>query len=184
MEERQNKHLSLSLTAMGILGTLIGALTPQVVTSLRETRASFLAQQREAYVGFLSSLDDARMAGQLRDRAGEERARAPKLTGKQRTDLEKKAADDEATANKLELDFERNGGAALRRIGIYGDKSVVQKIAAWSRESTTLPVCGQHWKADLAMWAAMREAALGAGQSVSERDLGELTLSCKPDAWK
>jgi hypothetical protein len=184
MEEKQNKRISLSLAAMGIAGTLVGALAPQALTSLRETRTAFLAQQREAYVGYLNSLDDARMAVQMKDRAKEESSRAATLPSNERRVLEKKAAEDEATANKLNLDFERNGGAALRRIGIYGEKSIVEKIAEWSRRSTTLGVCGQYWKKDLAIWAAMREVALGAGQTVSERDLGELTLYCRPDEWK
>jgi len=184
MEERQSLRVPLSLAAVGIFGTLLGAVIPQYMTSQRASQAAFLDQQREAYVGFLNALDYDRMARQKRCAAAEKRSKASALKMRDREEAEKSAAQDAMKADELETKFEVEGGAALRRIAIYGDERVVSAIAEWSRQTTNLPVCGPHWKADLAVSRAMRDAALGRGRGLSGADLGELSLFCRPEAGR
>jgi hypothetical protein len=147
---------ALSLAAVGIAGALLGTAVQHVLSIDRERSRAFEEQQRAAYVSFLDALDKSRVA----------QAEA--------------AAGDTVTARALQTQFELEGGAAFRRIAIYGHKRVVEAIAEWSRQSTTLPPCAPHWRADLEVWQLMRESSLPKGQEVSARDLGELAMFCKP----
>ena len=158
MADKQDWGRSLSLAGVGIVGALLGSTAQHFLTLNRDRSRAFEEGQREAYVAFLNALDKSRLARQ------------------------EKAAGRDADARKLEIEFELHGGAALRRIAIYGDKRVLEALAEWSRQSTNLEPCANWWKADLAIWERMREISLGAGQSVSAGDLAELALFCRPPA--
>jgi hypothetical protein len=150
--------VSVGIAAVGIMGTLLGTAAQHFYSIDRERRQALQKRQSDAYVDFLNVLDKPRVAAQLR-------------------------ADGKIMeAEKLEIAFEVEGGAAFRRIAIYGDKQVVEAMAEWSRQSTTLDPCPPHWKADLGVWQRMRETSLGGGQIVNARDLGELALFCRPPA--
>ena len=156
MAEKQGWYLSLSLSVVGIVGTLLGGALQHYLTLDRERSKAIEERQTEAFVGFLNALDKSRVAKRLEVEGNKEKAQ------------------------ELETAFELEGGAAFRRIAIYGDKGVVEAAAEWSRQSATLPTCPAHWKADLEVWVSMRKSTLGPGQSVNPRDLGELALFCKP----
>jgi len=135
---------------------LLGTTVQHFLTMDRERREAFREQQIEAYGDFLNALDKSRVARDQKEKGNENKAR------------------------ELEIAFELEGGAAFRRVAIYGDRQVVTAMAEWSRQSSSLPPCPAHWEADLKVWQFMREASLGTGQSVSDRDLGELALFCSP----
>jgi len=156
MAEGPGWYVSLGLSVVGIAGALLGGALQHYMTLDRERVRAIEERQREAFVGFLNALDKSRVARQL------------------------EAEGDKAKARDLKTAFELEGGAAFRRIAIYGDKGVVKAMAEWSRKSTTLPPCPAHWRADLEVWELMRESSLGSRQGVSPRDLGELALFCKP----
>ena len=127
-------------------------------STARSDREKALTEQRkEAYVGYVSALDKDRVS---------------RMDFK--CDLEK----DKLCQQRLE--FEVQGGAALRRIGIYGDPAVVHATAEYSRAigSLTTPCDSKHWKLDLNMYLEMRRSVLGE-QGAIERDLAELLLPCK-----
>ena len=179
MENKQSWRGSLILAAVGISGTLLGAIVPHFLTTWRESTAAFQSQQREAYVGYLNALDKERMAKLRFEEAAAKRAEASALKAQDKQKAETRADEDEALANQLSLQFELEAGAALRRVAIYGDERVVAAIAAYSRAASTVANCGPYWKADIAMWQAMREATLGRGRAVNVRDLAEVALRCK-----
>src|SRR5262245_20461072 len=152
----QGWYVSLGLSLVGIVGALGGSALQHYLTLDRERGKVIEERQREAFVGFLNALDKSRVARML------------------------EAKGEKKKALELETEFEVQGGAAFRRIAIYGDKDVVKAIAEWSRQSTRLGPCAGHWKSDLEVWLLMRKGSLGAGQDVSPRDLGELALFCRP----
>jgi hypothetical protein len=153
MAERQGGHSSLILSAVGIVGALLGGAMQHYLTLDRTIEE----RQREAFTGFLNALDKSRVARQLEDAGNKEQA------------------------SNLNVQFELEGGAALRRMAVYGDKDVVAAVAEWSRSGQTrLAECPAHWKSDLNVWESMRRHSLGRWQSVSPRDLGELALFCRP----
>jgi hypothetical protein len=183
MAERQGWRTSLSLTAVGIVGALLGSAVQQTLTFYRERSTTFQQQQREAYVAFLNAQDKSRMADQLKQEALDEKARASQLKRKDRETMEATAVRDEVKARELRNEFELEAGAALRRIAIYGDKRVVEAIAEYSRQvGRGQQPCGDHWEADFAMYKQMREVSLGRAQTVSARDLAALSIGCKPVA--
>lgn len=164
MEEKQAWRAPFILAAMGIAGTLLGAALPHFLALERERTAASRSQKTEAYVGFLTALAKGRVAEPSSQPAGQ----------------------DGEIANQLKRQYDIEGLAALHRIAIYGDQRVVTTIAAFMRETEALPACGPKWKADFAMWQAMREAAAGRGADVrvDSTDLGVLMLRCKPEAEK
>ena len=158
--------VSLSVAIIAIAGTLLGATVQHLLSIDRERLERFEATQAEAYLGYMNSLDKSRMARSYREAiANSDATTKPAL---------------DAEARKLELEFELEGGAALRRIAIYGDAAVVEAMAAWSRQAFPLPPCGEHWEADLAIWQHMRDSVSGQEQRVNGQDLGELALYCRP----
>ena len=155
MSNNSSSRVPLLLAAVGIAGTLLGG-TLQHYFALGRDRAKAIEEQRsQAFVDFLNALDKARMATTLR------------------------SSGDKVKAQELQTEFEVKGGGALRRIGIFAEKEVVEAVATWSR-TVSLPECGPQWMKDLKVWETMRQSLLGSAQRVSERDLGELTLFCRP----
>jgi hypothetical protein len=164
MAEDKQSHSSILALAGSIL---IAGLTASLSywTSSSADREKALAEQRkEAYVGYISALDKPRVA----------EMRLP-------CDPEKDKL------CQLRVDFELQAGASLRRIGLYGDTSVVQATAMYLRKvgrPGAGPCGADTWKLDLAMYVEMRQSVLGT-QDASESDLAELLLPCKiPSAAK
>jgi hypothetical protein len=118
----------------------------------------FTTERKEAYVGYVSALDKERVSHM-----------------DFKCDLEKDKL------CQLRVDFELQAGASLRRIGLYGDPSVVRATAEYIRKVGRLgagPCDANTWKLDLGMYLEMRRSALG-DLGVSDRDLAELLLPCK-----
>jgi hypothetical protein len=145
----------LALAAGVILAACTAAIT-YYFTAKSERDKTLTDQKKEAYVGFVSAVD------------------------KDRVSRQKLSCDPEKDKLcQLQVEFEVQGGASLRRIAIYGDPGVVHAIAEYSRALGRLTApCADTWKLDLGMFVEMRKSVLGE-QGVSDYDLAELALPCK-----
>jgi len=149
---------TIPLAVSVALAALTAAIT-YFFTAKVEREKVLTDQRKEAYVGFVSAFDKDRVS---RKGLG--------------CDLEKDKL------CPLQLEFQVQGGAAMRRIAIYGDLEVVRAIAKYSRALGRLTEpCPQTWNLDLGMFIEMRKSVLGE-HLVSESDLAdlaELALPCK-----
>ncbi len=151
-KEATNPILTLAVTI--IVAACTAAFT-YYFTARSEREKTLTDQKKEAYVGFVSAIDKDRVS---------------------RRELSCKLETDKLC--QLQVEFEVQGGASLRRIAIYGDPGVVHAIAEYSRALGRLTApCADTWKLDLAMFVEMRKSVLGE-QGVSDYDLAELALPC------
>ena len=157
MAEKQGWSVSLSLAVVGILGALLGSSVQHLLSLHRQRTQVFEERRRDAYIAFLNALDKSRVARQERTAGHEEKAQ------------------------QLETEFELEGGAALRRIAIYGDREVVEAIARYARQIRDPDdSCSTTWQADLAIYERMRNISMGESQRVNPRDFAEVALFCTP----
>lgn len=125
----------------------------QFLTTDRERSRVFEERERDAYVTFLTALHKSRMAA-----------------------VEYKGGHTE-NARMLNLEYELEATAAVRRIAVYGDERVVKAVARWSRRSPDLLPCDENTRVLVAITKEMRDVTRP-DQSMSEADLAPLAHFC------
>jgi hypothetical protein len=155
MADNQSWRISLGLSAVGVVGALLGSVLGYSLDLHRERRSAFEQRQNEAYIAFLNAFDEFRVA------------EAEKAAGH-----EKEAAD-------LDRKYELEAGAAVRKIAIYGDKRVVKALAGWYRMDPRLYPCDKQSTNELATWEAMRESLWGGERNVSPSDFTAVAGHCR-----
>jgi hypothetical protein len=158
MTDNKSSQSSIFALAGSILVAGLTASLSYWTSSSADREKALVEQRKEAYVGYISALDKDRVAHM-----------------DFKCDLEKDKL------CQLRIDFELQAGASLRRIGLYGDPSVVHATAEYIRK-VGRPGAGScdpsTWKLDLGMYLEMRRSVLGR-QDASELDLADLLLPCK-----
>jgi hypothetical protein len=156
-ENRSSNSSSFALAGSILVAGLTASLS-YWASSKADREKALVEQRKEAFVGYVSALDKERVSHMDFN-----------------CDLEKDKL------CQLRLDFELQAGASLRRIGLYGDPSVVHATAEYIRKvgrPGAGPCDADSWKLDLGMYLEMRRSILGE-QVASDRDLAELLLPCK-----
>jgi len=156
MTDEKSSGPVLALAGSILLASVSASITYWYSSSAEREKA-LSEQRKEAYVGYVSALDKERVSHM-----------------DFKCDLEKDKL------CQLRVEFELQAGASLRRIGLYGDASVVHATAEYIRKvgrPGAGPCDASSWKLDLGMYLEMRRSTLGK-QDVSERDLAALLLPC------
>jgi hypothetical protein len=129
-------NFSILALAGSILVAGLTASFSYLFSSNADRSKALSEQRKEAYVGYVSALDKERVSHM-----------------DFKCDLEKDKL------CQLRVDFELQAGASLRRIGLYGDPSVVHATAEYIREvgrPGAGPCDANTWKLDLGMYLEMR----------------------------
>ncbi len=149
MANNRDWRLSLGLSAVGVVGALLGTGLQYGLTVHRERTNAFEQKQNDAYLAFLDAFDKSRMAKRERD---------------------------PAKAAQFEREFELEGATAVRKIAVFGNKQVVEAVAEWYRQQgTKFPPCSEEQRTELAIWRAMR----GGLEKVNSADLAAVAGSCR-----
>ena len=153
MADKPRWGVSLSLAAMGITGTLLGATVQHFYSTEREQNKAVEERQTQGYVALIDAFDKARVSRAER------------------------AAGHTEEADKLNKEYQLEVGAAVRRILVFGDKRVVEALARWHQRDNPRP-CEASLKPEFETWRAMRETSLGLQQAVDASDLANLAGKC------
>jgi hypothetical protein len=153
MADQSNWRLSLAIPAIGVLGVLVGGTLQHLFSIDRERSKVFEEREREAYASLLTALEKERLS-----RVEEEAGRKD-------------------SAQKLRMEYDIEAAAAVRRIAVYGNESVVTRLTTWYELSPKLPTCDPHALALVAVAKAMRDTSRP-DQSVPMAALSPLVQSC------
>jgi len=150
MAEKQGWRVSVALAGIGILGALLG----NAYSNRLAVRREIVQRQSEAYVAFLGAFEKYRMS------------------------MVESNNGNPSEADRLMRDFEIEGGAAARRIAVFGDVEVVKALANRYRDFS-LPACEERIpKTELAVWESMRSSLFGS--DVSSNDFAAAAGRCNP----
>lgn len=149
MANNHDWRLSFGISAVGVVGALLGTALQYGLTVRRERTNAFEQKQNDAYLAFLNAFDKSRMA---------------------------KREADSAKAAQFAREYELEAGIAARRIALFGNKQVVEAMAEWYRhQGTQLPPCNEDDKIELAIWLSMR----GGLAKVDSADLAAVAGRCR-----
>ena len=169
MAEKSGLLVSLTVAGVGILGALLGGAAQHFFTVVEEHSKAFEARQAEAYVALGEAFDKPRMSRQQGEETNSSVDPALKTWHAQK-------------AAELNLQYELEGGAAVRRITVYGDKRVLQALAEVYRAQGGNKPCNEAEKPELSkevsLWQSMRDVSVGKGQDVSADDIAVVALRC------
>ena len=154
MAENQSWRLSVAVSAVGVIGTLLGFFLQYYLnidserrSAIEQRKIALEQQQSEAYISFLKAFDKDRTAKR-------------------------------EIAEALEREYELEGAAAIRRIALYGDERVVAAMAEWYRHDPRFPPCSKEQAPELMVWTRMRES-LRLVPTVSETDVAAIAAFCR-----
>jgi hypothetical protein len=168
MEKKKGLIQTAILTGVGLIGGLLGSSYQQYLSAKLERQKSFDSWRREAYVSYLSGMEKLRISQDQEEAAREFKANTPEQRRLK------------AKAEQLRDEWEYEASTGARKIGIFGNTTVVEAIAKHWRETSEDRRCGRGWKTDLAIFRAMREQAVPNERRVSDDDLAQVTMQCTP----
>jgi hypothetical protein len=161
MAETQSWRVSVLVSAVGVLGTLLGFFLQYSLnrdserrSAIEQRRIALEQLQSTAYVAFQKAFDKDRMARQ------------------------EKANGNKKIAEDLEREYQLEAGAAIRNIALYGDERVVAAVAEWYRHDPRLPPCGEERSYELKIWTRMRES-LRLVPTVNDADVAAIAGICR-----
>jgi hypothetical protein len=123
---------------------------------------------REAYDTYLGTIEKLRVS--------EDKLEASRSEDRDEEDRKRLAQE----AETLKYEWEYEAGTATLKIGIFGDSGLVESFAGHWRNSYETEACSDNWQTDLAIFKNMREQVVPNEPKVSDADLAELTLRCRP----